>query len=174
MKKLHAIIITLFVLIQFVSAQTVFSVSEKPLRKHTVKSYPMAQLQSIGDNRNGRFYKILDNNKILAYAYTGRVNSCRAGGCSLGNNEEDADMEYFDYYAVFNVQKQIVKLAIFNYQATHGQAVCSRAWLKQFLYYDGSKQLKVGHNIDAISGATISSNAFTSNIQDVCIRLQKL
>ncbi|MCK4920537.1 MAG: FMN-binding protein [Bacteroidales bacterium] len=52
-----------------------------------------------------------------------------------------------------------------NYQATHGQEVTSPGWLKQFVGYDGIKSLVVGREIDAISGATISADAITMNLQ---------
>lgn len=172
MKKLLTISITWIAMLHLAAAQSAFTVSEKPLRKMLAKSYPNAKLELAKSLALGQYYKISDTNKLLAFAYAGRVNSCRASGCSTPNNKTESSMEYFDYYALFNTQQQIIKLSIFNYQATHGQAVCSSSWLKQFLHYDGSKALAVGHNIDAISGATISTESFTNDIQTVTKQLK--
>jgi len=55
---------------------------------------------------------------------------------------------------------------VFNYQATHGQEVSAKGWLRQFDGYDGSTVLKVGKDIDAISGATISVYGITRDVQE--------
>lgn len=63
---------------------------------------------------------------------------------------------------------------VFNYQATHGQEVSAKGWLKQFIGFDGRKPLTVGKNIDAISGATISAYGITLDVQDKTTLLQEL
>ena len=102
----------------------------------------------------------LDSNCTIEYIYIGRVNSCRTGSCSV-----DEDLaEYFDYIILFNKDKSVVQVKIFNYQATHGQEITAKSWLKQFIGYQGQKKLKVNKNIDSISGATISTYAITEDI----------
>jgi len=44
--------------------------------------------------------------------------------------------------------------------------ICSKNWLKQFIGYQGNP-LRYKADIDGISGATISANSITSDIQDV-------
>jgi Na+-translocating ferredoxin:NAD+ oxidoreductase RnfG subunit len=46
--------------------------------------------------------------------------------------------------------------------------VGGKGWLKQFIGYDGKEKLEYGKNIDSISGATISANAITYNVQESC------
>jgi len=55
---------------------------------------------------------------------------------------------------------------VYNYQATHGQEVTNKGWLKQFQGYDGSRSLTVGKSIDAISGATVSVLGITNDVQE--------
>lgn len=126
---------------------------------------------------NGRFFKVgndLDESKIK-YIYIGRVNTCRAGGCS---SDKEADShstsEYFDYYILYDVNCQVSSVKIYNYQATHGQEIASAGWLKQFTGYDGSYGLTGNKNIDAISGATISVFAISADIEAKTKRLSGL
>lgn len=122
---------------------------------------------------NGRIYSINSGARVSGYVYIGRIYSCRAGGCSAdiddtqaAMNSNDEDFEYFDYYTIFGPELQVLKVKVFNYQATHGQAICSTGWLSQFKGYDGREKLEYGKEIDALSGATISANAITYGIQE--------
>lgn len=132
----------------------------------------LSELSKKSNLFNGKFFKISGNESVKGFAYVGRVNSCRSNGCSIASNKDEG-FEYFDYYAIFDTSKKIAKISVFNYQATHGQEVTAKSWLKQFLGYNGTKKLVVGKNIDGISGATISTNALTTNIQEVMKQLQQ-
>jgi len=113
----------------------------------------------------GKFFKLsADTSKPYSYVYVGRVNSCRASGCSLNSSSEDAGFEYFDYYILFDTNKSVQKVQVFNYQATHGQEVTANGWLRQFNGHSGNSSLEVHKNIDAISGATTSVYAITADI----------
>ncbi len=116
----------------------------------------------------GKFFTFSDQNNSKKYLYVGRVNSCRAGGCSnpaLSASGLETS-EFFDYFVVFEDDIAVQQVRIFNYQATHGQEVTNKGWLKQFQGYNGERQLNVGKNIDAISGATVSVYAITNDIQE--------
>lgn len=131
---------------------------------------------SVSNSIQGKFLILSPQNsdKLKKYVYVGRVNSCRQGGCS--NPTETMNIqtpEYFDYLIVFdsNISVQLVK--VYNYQATHGQEVTNKGWLKQFQGYDGSRALTIGKSIDAISGATVSVFGIANDIQEKT-RLLKL
>jgi len=114
----------------------------------------------------GKYFEIKSDISQYKYIYTGRVNSCRAGGCSISVEiPNDAKSEYFDYFILFDKNKTVRLVKVFNYQATHGQEITIRGWLKQFIGYDGSESLQVEKNIDAISGATISVYAITFDVE---------
>jgi Na+-translocating ferredoxin:NAD+ oxidoreductase RnfG subunit len=80
--------------------------------------------------------------------------------------------EYFDYYILFDENKTVRKVGVYNYMATHGQEITAKGWLKQFTGYDGFAPLQVDKDIDAISGATISVYAITADIEHMSRLLQ--
>lgn len=119
--------------------------------------------------RLGKFFEIdqLSALSTIKYVYVGRVTTCRAGGCTIESHEStpEADGEFFDYFILFDRLGTVQMVKIYNYQATHGQEVTATNWLKQFRNYTSATELVVGKNIDAISGATISVDATTSDIE---------
>ncbi|HAQ20425.1 MAG TPA: FMN-binding protein [Prolixibacteraceae bacterium] len=132
---------------------------------------PLAGLSPI----NGKFMVLADLNELKKYIYVGRVNSCRQGGCSNPAQALSIETpEYFDYLIVFDTNLLVQQVKVYNYQATHGQEVTNKGWLKQFQGYDGSRSLTVGKSIDAISGATVSVFGITNDIQEKTQILKKL
>lgn len=113
----------------------------------------------------GKFYEISGSSGGFKFIYVGRVKTYRAGGCSINRNlASEGESEFFDYYILFDSAYTIQQIKVYNYQATHGQEVTSKNWLKQFKGFNGSKELIVNKNVDAISGATISVHAITIDI----------
>lgn len=116
---------------------------------------------------NGKFFKISSTGGESLVAYIGRVNSCRADGCSNPLTDRmDTESEYFDYFILFGQDKRVRLVRVFNYAATHGQEVAVKKWLDQFSGYDSGRPLRVGKEIDAISGATISVYAIVADVQE--------
>jgi hypothetical protein len=116
----------------------------------------------------GKFYSVTNNPKLseIRYIYVGRVKTCRSGGCSINSNQSNTtESEFFDYFILYDSACTIQRVKIYNYQATHGQEVTAKSWLKQFQGYRGSEELTAGRNVDAISGATISVDAATFDIE---------
>lgn len=132
------------------------------------ESTDLVEFQVNTGSIQGKFFTFSDQNNSKKYLYVGRVNSCRAGGCS--NPALPASgletSEFFDYFVVFEDNITVQQVRIYNYQATHGQEVTNKGWLKQFQGYNGERHLNVGKNIDAISGATVSVYALTNDIQE--------
>lgn len=116
---------------------------------------------------NGKFFALTDSFNTTGYLYVGRVNSCRAGGCSVRQNDSK-DFEFFDYCILFTKTGDILSTIVFNYQASHGQEICAKGWLKQFSGKNGSSEIEIGETIDAISGATISTHAIATDIKHKC------
>jgi hypothetical protein len=140
--------------------QTVFSVTpDKLVRLETQNMDDLGQ--------SGQFFRVQSPEKG-GFAWVGRVNSCRAGGCSdskLPADPVDLSAEFFDYFILFDVHGSIRSVRVFNYQASHGHGIMSRGWLRQFNGYSGDKKLEPGKNVDAISGATISVQAITADVE---------
>jgi len=156
----------------------------KILRKTTgLEQPPLTEIKlPIPMNQNqeilGKYFKILDpvSHNIIRYLYIGRVNSCRAGGCSstIGLPIKNPGYEYFDYFILFDTTATVQVVKVFNYQATHGQEITTRGWLKQFNGYTISKPMEIGKNIDVISGATVSVYAITMDVKDKTQKLQEI
>ncbi len=128
-------------------------------------------LNSKSEHFTGKFFNVASEDSIVSdtTVYIGRVKSCRAGGCNNvdSNSNDTAIYEYFDYFIVFDANKTVMRVYVFNYQSPHGYEITSRSWLKQFIGYGrGEDTLKVGKNIDSISGATISVNSITFDVQE--------
>ncbi|MCU4177421.1 FMN-binding protein [Marinilabiliaceae bacterium N1Y90] len=115
----------------------------------------------------GKFFNVeSDADTEIKHVYIGRVNSCRAGGCSIADDAMLGASEYFDYMVLFNDACNVVLVKVFNYQASHGHEVTAKGWLKQFIGYSVEDNLEVGKNIDSISGATISVNGITNDVEE--------
>lgn len=122
-------------------------------------------LANPGDTEVGIFWNIESENEIVGFVYTGRVFSCCKNGCTVGQSSMSGEnAEFFDYFILFDKTKSVTSVVVYNYEATHGQEITAKGWLKQFVGFNGSRNLVVGKNIDSISGATISVNAITDDI----------
>jgi len=175
------IISLLFSISLNVIGQKAVELKTRPLNKDIKKRFKHTEYQKKiipADeltHRMGVYYTLSSGDTTFGYLYAGRVNSCRTGGCSIEQTDvNDGSFEYFDYYVLFNLKKEVVNVRVFNYQATHGQEVSAQSWLKQFRGYDGDTELQVGKNIDAISGATISVYAITVDIEHISKTLKQL
>jgi Na+-translocating ferredoxin:NAD+ oxidoreductase RnfG subunit len=154
---------------------------ERALSKDGISGFSQVSELDVSDSvgrKHGVYGKFFEVNSTAAkykYIYTGRVNSCRTDGCSVSGKEPDSgNAEYFDYFILFDEDKSVQVVKVFNYQATHGYEITSRGWLKQFVGHDGSNSLRVNKNIDAISGATISVHAITADVEMKTEILQRL
>ena len=169
MKVFFSIIIIVLHLVGF--SQQDVNYQHKKLSKFIKKTYNIDEfsLKEIqNDNQlNGKLFVIKTATDSSSIVYIGRVNSCRADGCSIDNNSTNGSFEYFDYIIAFNKCKQIINIKVYNYQATHGQEITAKSWLKQFNYNENKDTFVVNKNIDAISGATISVYAITNDINKV-------
>ena len=146
------------------------------IEKPELEEFKISNFDDLGE-LNGKMFKINnDNSNNFKYIYIGRVFSCRAGGCTAGVSHPvvNDNSEYFDYFTIYDKETNIKHIKVFNYQATHGQEITAAGWLKQFLGYNGTYNLNVGKNIDAISGATISVYAITFDIENKTYILKQL
>ena len=55
-------------------------------------------------------------------------------------------------------------MVVTTYRSSHGAGICSKGWLKQFRGYHG-EEIRLGKEIDSISGATISASSLVEDIQ---------
>lgn len=132
-------------------------------------------ITTASNDLKGKFFEIIchDNNNYTAYV--GRVNCCRAGGCSNQVTIDfNGEFEYFDYFILFDSLNRIITTRVYNYEATHGAEITAKGWLNQFTGFDGTKNLRIGKEVDSISGATISVFGLVNDIQEKTAILKKI
>jgi Na+-translocating ferredoxin:NAD+ oxidoreductase RnfG subunit len=108
-------------------------------------SIPREELLRTGD----LLFKIAGGNETRGY-----VLSTQAKG----------RFDYFDYSVFYSKDLVVMGIKVTVYRSTHGAAICQKKWLSQFNGYEG-EELKLGKEIDAISGATFSAESITEDIQ---------
>jgi len=143
---------------------------KKKIDKQIVKLWKVKDAQFELIPKQHLFYKLQENDTLLGYLAIKTANGCTVAGCSGEqkdtsiNQADDAEYEDFTYMVLYNKQHVVEKVSILEYNSTHGFEICSSAWLKQFKGYHGGS-LKVGKNVDGISGATISANSLTLDLE---------
>ena len=106
----------------------------------------------------GDFYKIIDSNQLLGYAFIGAAPS---------------KTDTFEYLVVFDSSLVIKKVNVLVYREDYGGEIGSNRWLRQFVGKARSTDLAVGKNIAAISGATISVYSMTNAVNQLLNEMNK-
>ncbi len=167
------IILFLFLLQNIGFGQDEINYQPKLLNKEiksvfSLENFDISPIDLLNKNsNNGRFFIIEDQRMDQkGIVYIGRIFSCRADGCDIktADHKQNAS-EYFDYFILFNNKSEIVSVRVYNYQATHGQEVSAKSWLKKFRGYNGEYSLTGKNSVDIISGATVSSNGIINDLQ---------
>ncbi len=109
---------------------------------------------------NHEVYKVLAKDTLAGYVMVTRALGCQLGGCDKPKQDSVA-FEQFFFMTAFNRQKEIQQVRVLEYTANHGYEIASKSWLKQFVK---NEKFEVGKNVDGISGATISVNSITKNV----------
>jgi len=86
----------------------------------------------------------------------------------------NGEFEYFDYFILFDSLNRIITTRVYNYEATHGAEITAKGWLNQFNGFDGTKNLRIGKEVDSISGATISVFGLVADIQEKTALLNRI
>ena len=92
-------------------------------------------------------------------------NSGRAGYLVLSSAR--GRYESFDFMILYDTLGMIKNVDVLVYRSDHGHEIMNKGWLRQFAGTKGC-DLSYGKDIDALSGATISANALTKEIQRWC------
>lgn len=155
--------------------------AEKALNKELKRHFPDSEITLFplafpaNELANGYFYKINSNQPLTVnYAYVGRVIACRSTTCVMPASGNIDQVDFLDYLVLYNAAFEVEKVKIFRLNSEHGAEVTSQGWLRQFTGYSPGKNLTVGKEVDAISGATVTVNNFTSDIQETTNLLYKI
>jgi hypothetical protein len=71
--------------------------------------------------------------------------------------------EPFDYLIAFAPEFDVLDVIVTSYRSSHGAAICQKKWLRQFAGYSG-EELRLGKEINSISGATISAGSMVKDM----------
>ncbi|MFY0643417.1 MAG: FMN-binding protein [Bacteroidia bacterium] len=104
----------------------------------------------------------------LGYLHYRKAAACNFGGCvdTTCDKGSIGFKEYIYYYAILDLDSNIQKLGILEYESNYGYEISSQAWLKQF-YQQQPGGFKLGKNVDGISGATVSVNAMIADLNSL-------
>lgn len=108
---------------------------------------------------NNTLYSVLNNSKTEGYVYLSK---------GLGK------MDVFDYMVVFKKDLSILKIKVLVYREDYGGEIGSSRWLKQFKGKKDPVTMKFGHDIQNISGATISARSLTEDVKKLTRRMKEL
>lgn len=104
-------------------------------------------------------YKITNNNKPEAYLFLSKAKS---------------KISHFDYMIIYNMDLTIKNVKMLIYREEYGGEIGSKRWLKQFIGKSNPAKMKFGHDIQNISGATISARSMTNDVKKVTKQIKEL
>ncbi len=166
---------SLFFILSFVTISSDFS--EGPLlSKYLKKSHKVvtkhlgAEIQEIKrvEDRYAERYIINQGAEKLELILA-EVAACKLGGCAtFAKVSDELASEYFDLLIILDANNKILDLKILDYFSDYGYEVNSKRYLKKFIGKSPCIFENGNDNIDAISGATISSMALEGTLSLLC------
>lgn len=168
MKKILLIVILSGVLFSFDLPKSAIKKMDKTLAKlwvdqtitkKPINLSPTNQKKLSFKLKNNSLYSILKNSKPEAYLFLSK---------GFGKMNE------FDYMIVYKKDLSILKIRVLVYREEYGGEIGSGRWLKQFIGKTDPEKMKFGHDIQNISGATISSRSLTEDVKKVTRKMIEL
>lgn len=121
---------------------------EKPIPEQVILPDPVLYPSGI----------LLEGDQLLRISQEGEVKGYMLRTSAKGR------YDYFDYDVFYTSALVVEGVMVTVYRSTHGAAICQKKWLSQFKGYAGG-ELKLGKEIDAISGATFSATSMVDDMQ---------
>ena len=132
---------------------------DQNITKKPIHVSPTNQKKLSFELQNGNLYEIIKNTKPDAYLFLSK---------GFGKMNE------FDYMIVYKKDLSILKVKILVYREEYGGEIGSTRWLKQFEGKNNPENMKFGHDIQNISGATISARSLTEDVKKVTLKMIEL
>jgi Na+-translocating ferredoxin:NAD+ oxidoreductase RnfG subunit len=105
------------------------------------------------------YYKLTEDTKPVAFLLLASARS---------------KISEFDYMVVFDTKLAILKVKVLVYREEYGGEIGSNRWLKQFIGKSDPEKMEFGHDIQNISGATISARSISEDIKRVTKQIIEL
>jgi len=80
----------------------------------------------------------------------------------------------FKFMVFVNSKLEVQAVYVLQYDEDYGSEITSKKWLEQFKGFNPQSKFEYKQNIDAISGATISSKSITLGIKNVLQKFKEL
>jgi Na+-translocating ferredoxin:NAD+ oxidoreductase subunit G len=84
-------------------------------------------------------------------------------------DEERGEHEMIDFATFFDASGNVVRTEVVAYREAYGSEIRRETFRKQFLGRSAKSGFKVGQDIDAISGATLSSESMSRAVQRAAV-----
>ena len=94
-------------------------------------------------------FRLEENGELAGYAYL---------------SSAKGRYDYFDYMVIYNLQLEIEHIKVLVYRSDYGGEIQAKSWLKQLTGKKAGTSLHIGSDVQAISGATISSRSIIEDI----------
>lgn len=134
--------------------------SVKKIEKVLAELWPEKKItQTPINSSDNLIYKINVESKPTAYLILAKARS---------------KISEFDYMVVFDSKLAILKVKVLVYREEYGGEIGSGRWLKQFIGISDPEKMEFGHDIQNISGATISARSITEDLKKVTQQIKDL
>lgn len=111
--------------------------------------------------------KVAKNEYIFYVAHTGD----EIDGYALFDREI-GQHEYIDFAIFFDSDGRVTRVEVVAYREPYGDAIRSRRFREQFVGKEADSGFRPGHDIDIVSGATLSARAMAKAVQRASVLLQ--
>lgn len=155
----------------FGSSDSLYDKYEKTVDKELKKQFSLKDFRLEPKPFEGGelFSVISDQDESMGYVLISEVAACNLGGCpAYKAAETNTASEYFDMLAVLDQDSQIISIKILDYFSDYGYEITSKKYLKKFKGHKVCQFYDDVDEIDAISGATISSLALEGKLSQLC------
>ena len=112
----------------------------------------------------------LDAQGVRARSAAWQVRVARRAGVALGfvvSDDVVGKVELISYAVAIGLDGTVRQIEILAYRESHGFEVRLPAWRKQFIGKGPAASLRVGEDINNISGATLSCNHVTDGVRRI-------
>jgi electron transport complex protein RnfG len=86
-------------------------------------------------------------------------------------DREIGQHEYIDFATFFDCDGRVTRVEVVAYREPYGDNIRSERFRKQFVGKGADSRLKAGHDIDVISGATLSAQAMAKAVKRASVLL---
>jgi Na+-translocating ferredoxin:NAD+ oxidoreductase RnfG subunit len=86
-------------------------------------------------------------------------------------DREIGQHEYIDFATFFDGEGRVTRVEVVAYREPYGEGIRSKRFRKQFVGKEAASGFRPGHDIDVISGATLSAHAMAKAVKRATLLL---